>query len=145
MSYLASANSREEALNTYEQKLTATVSTVQQLRDVLVREQDQANQASTIAVSETRQTLQTLNQKLSEQASVADITDAYQHYQKSLAARTSITIHQSMLDDIIKLADPLFVRADKRLKNIQLNRQALIDNIQVVEADDPGLVLIRKQ
>ncbi|MBP7057323.1 hypothetical protein KBB08_02425 [Candidatus Gracilibacteria bacterium] len=145
LSYLAGASNREQALNAYEQKLTSTRSTAQQLVDGLTRDLEQTKLAFAVADTEVKEALVVLNNNLEQQASSSDVTAAYQVYQKNIEVRTSITVHQGLLSDVIKLAAPLFGRADKRLNNIQLNRQALIDNVQVVDTDDPGLILIRRQ
>lgn len=145
LSYLAGSSDRAQALSLYEQKLTSTLATAQQLVDGLTRDLEQTKLAFALADTEVQQSLVALNNALEQQTSGSDVTAAYQAYQKTIEVRTSITVHQGLLNDVIKLAAPLFVRADKRVNNIQLNRQALIDNVQVVDADDPGLILIRRQ
>ncbi len=144
LAHLSIQPSREQALDQYQQKLTTTLAQVKQLDTGLV---DQGNQL-VITLREADQSVKTtlaqLNTILQNGASEGPLTDAYHNYLKALRDRNVIQLEQSTLNELLRQVSPLTMQAEKRLANITDNRKALIQDVQIIDANDPGLNLIKK-
>lgn len=142
--HLATQPSREQALNQYEEKLRTTLDQVKQYNATL------ANQSSQLVITlrgaddlvVTR--LNQLNTVLKSGAPQAALTEAYHSYLNALRDRGVMQLEQSTLNELLRQVSPLVNQAEKRLANITDNRKALIQDVQIIDANDPGLTLIRK-
>lgn len=144
LAHLATQPSREQALDQYQQKLTNTLAQVKQLDAGLV---DQGAQL-VITLRESDQSVKTsldqLNTILQNGAQEGPLTDAYHNYLKALRDRNVTQLEQSTLNELLVKVGPLTTQAEKRLVNITNNRKALIQDVQIIDANDPGLSLIKK-
>lgn len=142
--HLATQPSREQALNQYEQKLRTTLDQVKQYNTTL------ANQGSQLVITlrgaddlvVTR--LNQLNNVLKSGATQTALTEAYHSYLNALRDRGVMQLEQSTLNELLRQVAPLVNQAERRLTNITDNRKALIQDVQIIDASDPGLTLIRK-
>ncbi len=142
--HLATEPSREQALNQYEQKLRTTLDQVKKYNATL------ANQSSQLVITLrgadelvlTR--LGRLNNVLQSGAPEAALTEAYHSYLNALRDRGVTQLEQSTLNELLRQVSPLVNQAERRLVNITDNRKALIQDVQIIDASDPGLTLIKK-
>jgi hypothetical protein len=142
--HLATEPSREQALNQYEQKLRTTLDQVKKYNVTL------ANQSSQLVITLrgadelvlTR--LGRLNNVLQSGAPEAALTEAYHSYLNALRDRGVTQLEQSTLNELLRQVSPLVNQAERRLVNITDNRKALIQDVQIIDASDPGLTLIKK-
>lgn len=142
--HLATEPSREQALNQYEQKLRTTLDQVKKYNVAL------ANQSSQLVLTlrgadelvVTR--LGRLNNVLQSGAPEAALTEAYHSYLNALRDRGVTQLEQSTLNELLRQVSPLVNQAERRLVNITDNRKALIQDVQIIDASDPGLTLIKK-
>lgn len=142
--HLATEPSREQALNQYEQKLRTTLDQVKKYNATL------ANQTSQLVITLrgadelvlTR--LGRLNNVLQSGAPEAALTEAYHSYLNALRDRAVTQLEQSTLNELLRQVTPLVNQAERRLVNITDNRKALIQDVQIIDASDPGLTLIKK-
>lgn len=142
--HLATQPNREQALNQYEQKLRTTLDQVQQYNATLVNQSSQLvitlRGADELVVT----SLSRLNDVLRSGAPEAALTEAYHSYLNALRARSVTQLEQSTLNELLRQVAPLVNQAERRLVNITDNRKALIQDVQIIDASDPGLSLIKK-
>lgn len=144
LAHLATQPNREQALNQYEQKLR---STVEQMKQYVATLQTQAGQlviTLRAADAQVATTLENLNTVLKNGAPEGPLTESYHSYMTALKDRSIMQLEQSTLNSLLAQVAPLQTQADKRLANITSNHKALVQDIQIIDANDPGLKLIQK-
>ncbi len=144
LAHLATQPNREQALDQYQQKLTTTLAQVKQLDVGLVDQGTQLVITLREADQSVKTTLAQLNTILQNGAAEGPLTDAYHNYLKALRDRNVTQLEQATLNELLSQVGPLTTQAEKRLVNITNNRKALIQDVQVIDANDPGLSLIKK-
>ncbi len=142
--HLATEPSREQALNQYEQKLRTTLDQVKRYNATLANQSSQLvitlRGADELVVTN----LSRLNNVLQSGAPETSLTEAYHSYLNALRDRGVTQLEQSTLNELLRQVAPLVNQAERRLTNITDNRKALIQDVQIIDASDPGLTLIKK-
>jgi hypothetical protein len=142
--HLATEPSREQALNQYEQKLRTTLDQVKQYNALLATQSSQLVITLRGADELVLTRLGRLNNVLQSGAPEAALTEAYHSYLNALRDRAVTQLEQSTLNELLRQVSPLVNQAERRLVNITDNRKALIQDVQIIDASDPGLTLIKK-
>ncbi len=142
--HLATEPSREQALNQYEQKLRTTLDQVKQYNALLATQSSQLVITLRGADELVLTRLGRLNNVLQSGAPEAALTEAYHSYLNALRDRSVTQLEQSTLNELLRQVSPLVNQAERRLVNITDNRKALIQDVQIIDASDPGLTLIKK-
>lgn len=142
--HLTGEPNRDTALQAYETKLDqALVASANYLAQV---NEKRAEVITTKTNTELRQKqlLLTINNLLLADPASPEVVTQYQSFATTADQLARLNSELSLIDQCIKQAKPLIAKAEIRQKNMQLNRNAIVQNIQVVDLDDPGLQFIVK-
>lgn len=142
--HLSGQVDREGALKAYENKLDQSFAKTQ---DSLTQVGEKRAQIS-IDIANTelqqRQALGELNSFLVLDPTAAEVITHYKSFATSTDQIARLTSEYQLLGQTITQALPFIARAEIRTTNIQLNREAIVENIKIVDLDDPGLKLVVK-
>ncbi|MBI4835682.1 MAG: hypothetical protein HY817_00310 [Candidatus Abawacabacteria bacterium] len=140
--YLQGKDNREQALAEYSDKLSESLNDAQQWLATLNAKKIEVNAAKEDTLRQLNISLSEVNRLLALSPDSAEVITHYTAFVEANYQLARLNSEAQLLVQSANQAFPLLDRATIRKRNIELNRQAIINNIQVVDLDDPGLKLI---
>lgn len=145
LAHLETQSNKNDALQQYENKLNQSLGATEQWLTVSADRLRELAGAITNATQQKSSLLQEVNAALVSDPAAATFPALYGHFVEANNQVLVLESDQGLLTQIIRQVNPLLAQARIRKENITLNRDALLQGIQVVDLDDPGLSLILKR
>lgn len=142
--YLANQTDRANALDSYKNKLVSSVNSSTQWLAQANAKRQEVQIAKEQAIARQAQALQQVNATL---ASDPANTSFIEEYRQFIEANNQVALLDgeiALLNQIINQAPELLAKANIRSQNIDLNHEAIVKDIKVIDLDDPGLRLVIK-
>ncbi len=142
LAYLSSASNRDASLKVYENKLISGLDNVNKLLETMNKRSDSLAQEIGALDTENNQSLPDLNRLLTENPTNPQVVSSYAQYVRILQNKAQLQVEQQLVREVIAQVGPVLDKANRRLQNVTLNKNALLANIQIVNTDDKGLNLV---